>query len=181
MTCSMDSSQNTSQQETHRHRYEIRQKPFSFDDNFTIKNEVGQDVYKVRSKIFSFGDKLVLENMNGNALIKIQQESLHLHLTYNLLSAHDGDSDRLLAIVKKKLTILDEIFNIYSVYGKYTPKSSRSCVHSFKVMKDLRIVATVNRERFGLSDIYNVDLVDDEDQAFILALVIVLGRVLYDK
>ncbi|CAF3370014.1 unnamed protein product [Rotaria sp. Silwood2] len=76
MTCSMDSSQNTSQQETHRHRYEIRQKPFSFDDNFTIKNEVGQDVYKVRSKIFSFGDKLVLENMNGKQVD---------HIIYNLI------------------------------------------------------------------------------------------------
>ncbi|CAF1495042.1 unnamed protein product, partial [Adineta steineri] len=86
------------QQTSPSRRYQIREKIFSLGDNFKIKDEMGQDVYTVRSKLFSLGDKLVLEDMAGNGLIKIQQELLHLHPTFNILSARNGESDRQLAV-----------------------------------------------------------------------------------
>ncbi|CAF1498719.1 unnamed protein product, partial [Rotaria sordida] len=46
-------------------RYQIREKIFFFDDNFEIKDEMGQDVYFVRSKISSFQYKFDLEDMAG--------------------------------------------------------------------------------------------------------------------
>ncbi|CAF1238740.1 unnamed protein product [Rotaria sp. Silwood1] len=162
-------------------RYQIREKIFSIGDNFKIKDESGQDVYKVRSKLISLGDKLVLEDMAGNGLIKVQQELLHLHPTFNILSARPGDSDRQLAVIKKKFAFLHQKFNIDSVYGSYALEGLDIFAHSFTLIKNGRAVAIVSKKFFSLSDTYGVEIVGDEDQAFILALVIVLDQVLYDK
>ncbi|CAF2566724.1 unnamed protein product [Rotaria sp. Silwood2] len=162
-------------------RYQIREKIFSLGDNFKIKDEMGQDVYRVRSKLLSFGDKLALEDMSGNALIKVQQELLHLHPTFNILSARSDDSDRQLAVVKKKFAFLHQKFNIDSVYGPYSLEGLDIFAHAFTLVKNGRTAAIVSKKFFSLSDTYGVEIAGDEDQAFVLALVIVLDQVLYDK
>ncbi|CAF4284752.1 unnamed protein product, partial [Rotaria sordida] len=126
-------------------RYQIREKIFSLGDNFKIKNEMGQDVYKVRSKLFSIGDKLVLEDMAGNGLIKVQQELLHLHPTFNILSARSGDSDHPLAVIKKKFSFLHQKFKIDSAYGQYSLEGLDIFAHAFTLTKDGRTVAIVSK------------------------------------
>ncbi|CAF3343217.1 unnamed protein product [Rotaria socialis] len=162
-------------------RYQIREKIFSIGDNFKIKDEAGQDVYTVRSKLFSLGDKLVLEDIAGNGLIKIQQQMLHLHPTFNILSARPNDSDRELAVVKKKFAFFHQKFNIESIYGNYSLEGLDIFAHSFTLVKNGQTVAIVSKTFFSLSDTYGVEIAGDEDHAFILALVIVLDQVLYDK
>ncbi|CAF3150934.1 unnamed protein product [Rotaria socialis] len=162
-------------------RYQIREKIFSLGDNFKIKDEIGQDVYTVRSKLFSAGDKLVLEDMAGNRLIKVQQELFHLHPTYKILSARDGDPDRELAIIKKKFSFLHHKFDIDSAYGQYSLEGEDIFAHSFALRKAGVTVASVSKKFISLSDTYGVEIVTDEDQAFILALTIVLDQVLYDN
>jgi uncharacterized protein YxjI len=113
--------------------------------------------------------------------MKIQQELLHLHPTFNILSARNGESDRQLAVVKKKFSFLHQKFNIDSIYGQYSLEGLDIFAHSFTLTKNGRVVATVSKKFFSLSDSYGVEIAGDEDQAFILALVIVLDQVLYDK
>ncbi len=117
----------------------------------------------------------------SSGLIKIQQELLHLHPTYNLLSARPNDSDRQLAVLKKKFTFLHQKFNIDSIYGQYSLEGLDIFAHSFTLTKNGRTVAIVNKKFFSLSDSYGVEIAGDEDQAFILALVIVVDQILYDK
>ncbi|CAF0796247.1 unnamed protein product [Adineta ricciae] len=162
-------------------RYQIREKIFSLGDNFKIKDESGQDVYTVRSKLFSFGDKLILEDMAGNGLVKIRQELMHLHPTFNLLSARSGDSDRQLAVVKKKFTFLRQKFTIDSVYGEYSLEGLDIFAHSFTLMKNGQTVAIVNKKFFSLSDTYGVEIAGNEDHAFVLSLIIILDQIIYDK
>jgi uncharacterized protein YxjI len=117
----------------------------------------------------------------SSGLIKIQQELFHLHPTYNLLSARPNDSDRQLAVLKKKFTFLHQKFNIDSIYGQYSLEGLDIFAHSFTLTKNGRTVAIVNKKFFSLSDSYGVEIAGDEDQAFILALVIVVDQILYDK
>ena len=46
-------------------RYQIREKFFTFADNFKIKDETGQDVYTVRARSMSLTNKVTLEDMAG--------------------------------------------------------------------------------------------------------------------
>jgi uncharacterized protein YxjI len=114
-------------------------------------------------------------------LIKIQQELFHLHPTFNILSARDGESDRPLATLKKKFAFLHQKFNIDSIYGQYSLEGLDIFAHSFILTKDGYPVATVSKKFFSLSDSYGVEISGKEDHAFILALVIVLDQVIYDN
>ncbi|CAF3401516.1 unnamed protein product, partial [Rotaria sp. Silwood2] len=98
-----------------------------------------------------------------------------------ILSARSDDSDRELAVVKKKFPFLHQKFNIDSIYGSYSLESLDIGARSFTLVKNGRTVVIVRKKFFALSDIYGVEIVGDEDQAFILAVVIVIDQVLYDK
>ena len=70
-----------------------------------------------------------------SGLVKIQQELLHLHPTYNLLSARSNDSDRQLADLKQKFTFVRGKFEIESVYGHYALESLDIFAHAFTLTK----------------------------------------------
>ena len=52
----------------------IKQKVFSWNDKFTVKDEYGKDRYTVEGEIFSFGKKLHVYDMAGNEVAFIQQK-----------------------------------------------------------------------------------------------------------
>ena len=114
-------------------------------------------------------------------MIKIQQELFHLHPTFNILSARPADSDRQLAVLKKKFSFLHAKFNIDSCYGQYSLEGLDIFAHSFVLTKNGSPVATVSKKFFSFSDSYGVEISGSEDHAFILALVITLDQILYDK
>ena len=113
--------------------------------------------------------------------MKIRQELLHLHPTYLILSNRSGESDRQLATVKKKFAFLHQKFKIDSVYGEYALNSLDIFAHSFTLTRNGQTVAIVSKKFFSFSDSYGVEISGEEDHAFVLALVIVLDQVLYDK
>ncbi len=155
-------------------RYQIRQKIFSFGDNFTIKDESGQDNYIVRGKVFSFGDKLKIEDMHGNELVYIEQQLFRFLPEYNIFAGGQH-----MAMVKKEFTFFKPKFIINSQLGAYEIEGDIFS-HDFTILKNGMIVAVVSKQWFSFSDTYGVDISGNEDQAFMLALVIVIDQVLHD-
>ncbi|MDR5658494.1 LURP-one-related family protein [Serpentinicella sp. ANB-PHB4] len=93
-------------------KYKIRQKIFSFGDNFTIKDENDEPQFIVRGKVFALGDKLKLEDLAGNELIAIEQKLLRFLPEYNIF--HQGKH---MAMVKKAFTFFKPKFTITSSTG----------------------------------------------------------------
>lgn len=103
---------------------------------------------------------------------------LHLHRTYKILSARDGDSDRELATVQKKFSFIGKKFSIESVFGEYTIDSIDIFSHAYVIRKHGQVVANISRAFFTLADTYGVEILGNEDHAFIIALAIVIDQVL---
>lgn len=156
-------------------RYQIRQKIFSFGDNFTIKNEYEEPQLIVRGKIFSFGDKLTLEDLNGNELFYIEQKVFKFLPEYHIFQ--NGSE---VAMIKKEFTFFKPRFYIESDFGSFDIEGD-VFGHNFEVLKNGRFVAAVNKAWFAFSDTYGVDIDDGENQAFMLALVIVIDQVIHDN
>ena len=152
-------------------KYQVKQKIFSFGDYFTIKNEFDDDVYIVRGKVFSFGKKLSIENLYGKELVYIEQKLLKLLPQYAIYT--DG---REIATVKKEFSFFTPRFNIESDMGEYRIEGEVFS-HEFQILKDGNVVGEVSKEWFSFSDAYGVNINDDENQAFMLALVIVIDEV----
>lgn len=80
-------------------RYLMKQKIFAWGDDFTIKDEAGNDAFFVDGRAFSIGNKLSFQDMTGNELAFIQQRLLSWGPTYEIL--RNGE---LVATVKKNFS-----------------------------------------------------------------------------
>lgn len=156
-------------------RYQIRQRIFSLGDNFVIKGENDEPRFIVKGKVLSFGDKLSLQDLNGNELFYIEQKLFKFLPEYYIF--HNGMN---VANVKKEFSFFKPKFHIESQYGTYSMEGD-IFGHDFNVLKDGRTAAYVSKKWFAFSDTYGVDIDDHEDQAFLLALVIVIDQVIHDS
>lgn len=156
-------------------RYKVKQKIFSFGDNFKIKDENDREQFIVKGKVFSFGDKLTILDNTGNEVAYIEQELFRLLPRYNIYV-----NGKVRATVKKEFTLFKPKFSIESNTGNYTIEGNMFA-YNFKINKNGKVIAEVNKGWFRLSDTYGVDIIDNEDHGFILALVIVIDQAIHDN
>ena len=155
-------------------RYQIRQKVFSFGDDFIIRGANDEPRFIVKGKVFSFGDKLSLRDLNENELFYIEQKVFTFLPEYHIFQ--NGTEA---AMVKKEFTFFKPRFIISSRYGNYEMEGN-IFGYDFQIRKNGRMVACVSKQWFAFSDTYGVDIEDSEDQAFMLSLVIVIDQVIHD-
>lgn len=156
-------------------RYLVREKIFSFSDRFNIQDEYGNIRFEVEGQIFSLGNKLRIYDENGRELIYIEQKIWRFLPEYNIYK-----ENRLLATVKRELSLFKPRFNIESQYGNLAIDGD-VFAHNFSILKNGRPIAWVSKKWISFSDTYSVEISDGEDDAFILSLAIVLDQVLYDN
>jgi len=118
--------------------------------------------------------------------LKIHRKGVHFLDQFHILSARDGDSDEEVASIRQKFTFFKHCYKIYSIYGEYKLKGLDVFDHSFTLKnKNDKTIAIVNKKFFAMADTYEVEIIDSdndkqqEDHAFILALILVLHCSLY--
>lgn len=156
-------------------KYLIREKIFTIGDKFVIRDEMDRPKFQVVGKVFAIGNKLNIYSMSGDELVYIEEKVLRFLPEYNIYIGRD-----LIATVKKELTFFKPRFKISSDFGEFTIDGDIFS-HNFSIYKDGREISVISKKWFALSDTYGVDIDERENQAFILALVIVLDQVLYDN
>lgn len=155
-------------------KYKIKQKIFSLASKFRIKNEFDEDMYIVEGKVLSIGKKLRLYDLNQNELVYIEQQLFKLLPLYKIYI-----NGELKASIKKKFTLFKPEFEIISDYGNYMIKGN-FINHEYQIFLNGKVVATISKGWFTLSDTYGVEVSDDENQPFMLSLVIVLDQVSHE-
>ena len=157
-------------------RYVMKQKLFSFNDNFHIQDNDGQDRFLVNAKFFTLANKLSFQDLAGNELCFIKQTAPSPVPEYELY--RDG---KLWARVEKEITFFHVIFDVaewgpgaadLQIEGDFT-------AHQYKIARGVRHVADVSMKYFTLADSYTVDIVDGEDDILILALTVVIDMAIY--
>ena len=154
-------------------RYVMKQKLFCWGDDFTIKDEQGQDVFFVDGKAFSIGEKLSFQDMAGNELAFIRQKLLAWGPTYEIYRGSE-----LAAVVKKHLfTFLNCKFTV-DVPGPDDLEAEGNFLdHEYRFTRGGRIVATVSKQWFSWTDTYGVEVADGEDAVLLLASTVVIDMV----
>lgn len=155
-------------------KYIVKEKIFSIGDNFTIKNSNGENVFQVISKVLTIGDKLRIVDMQGREHIYIEQKIFKFLPEYSIFQG-----DNLIAQVKKKVTFFNHRFVIESIMGDYEIDGN-VLAHDFFIMKNGNEVANIKKAWISWSDTYEVQVDPVENQAFILALCIVLDQIIHD-
>ncbi len=156
-------------------RFQVRQRVFSLGDSFTIRDQDDNDYFQVVGRVLSLGNKLSLQDMNGTELYFIEQKLLKLFAEYSIL-----EHGQAVATCKQRFAFLGSKFDITSKYGNYAV-DGRPMNYNYSITKNGRTVATIDKQFFSFSDTYGVEIVDDEDFAFILCLVIVIDQVVHNN
>jgi uncharacterized protein YxjI len=161
-------------------RFQIQERPMSFDQKFSIMDEDDNCLYTVKSTLFALGDKLTLLDNHGTELFKIRQQLKHLHLTFDIykVSENDNDDEIKSATVKQIGVPLKHTLEIQSIYGNYLIKRNGGITCSeYTLSKDGNMIAEVKRKFPTFAERYTVDIdenVNEKDIPFVLTLIIAL-------
>lgn len=155
--------------------FKIRQKIFSFGDNFTVSNEYGEPILVVKGKVFSLGDKLRIYDPNMNEMYYIEQKLFRLLPEYRI---YENGSE--VAFLKKEFTLFKPRININSKYGNFSIEGN-ILQHNFTVYNGSQVVATVSKKFLSFTDEYNLEVLDERNVSFLITLVIVIDQILHDS
>ena len=151
-------------------RYVMKQKVFSWGEDFTIRDENGNDAYFVDGKMFSLGDQLSFQDMQGNELAYIKQKLLAWGKTYEIYR-----NGTLAAVVKKELFTFFKCRFTVDVPGPDDLEATGDFLdREYEFARDGRTVASVSKRWFTFGDTYGIDVADDEDPVLVLASAVVV-------
>jgi uncharacterized protein YxjI len=155
--------------------FRIKEKFWSWGDDFSITDEDGEPAFVVDGQAFSWGDKLSFQDTQGNELAFISQKMMSWKPRYQIII--DGE---VFAEVIKEWSWFNQTFtldvpgpNDYTVNGSFWD-------HEFTFIRSSREVAQVSKNHWGWTDSYGVGIEDGEDIVSILCSCIVIDQVLHD-
>lgn len=153
-------------------RYQLKQKVWSWGDQFVIRDELGEPSFQVIGKVFSWGDDLSVQDMQGEELARIKQRLFKFMPHYEIRI-----NDQLFAEVLQEWSWLKKRFtldvpgpNDYTITGSFWE-------YEFTFQRHGEPAATVSKHYFAWGDTYGVDIYDDENQLAILSTVVVIDLV----
>ena len=151
-------------------RYVMKQKLFSWGDDFTIRDEAGRDIFFVDGRAFSIGAKLSFQDMNGRELAFISQKLLSWGPTFEV--HRDG---QLVAVVKKKLFTFFKCQFTIDVPGPNDPLAEGDFLHhEYAIRRGEEVIANISKQWFSWTDTYGVDIREGEDDVLLLATTVVI-------
>jgi uncharacterized protein YxjI len=155
-------------------RYVMKQDLISFGDDFTIKNEDGDELYSVDGKAFTLlREKLAFKDRAGTELAFIRERLISLTPSYEIL--RNGE---VAAVVKKDLINILRVGFTVDVPGPDDLEATGSLLdHEYTFKRGSREVAIVSKKWFRLTDTYGVEIADGEDPVLILASAVVIDMI----
>ena len=153
-------------------RYVMKQKLFSFTDDYKITDADGKDVYYVNGKLLSLGKNLSFQDMEQRELAHIQQKLLNWGPTFEI--THDGE---LVAVVKKELfTFFHCVFHVDEPGHDALTAEGNFNDHEYVFTRAGQQVASVSKQWFTFADTYGVEVEGEEDPVLILACTVVIDE-----
>lgn len=155
----------------------MKQKLFSWGDDFVIKDEVGNDIYFVDGKVFTLGAKLSFQDMAGRELAFISQKLFAWGPTFEIYRG-----ERLAAVMKKELFSFFRCRFTMDVPGPDDLEAEGSFMeYEYAFSRQGGIVAAVSKKWFSWTDTYGVEMSKGADDVLILASTVVIDLVCHNQ
>lgn len=147
----------------------IKQKVFSWNEQFDIYDENGDVVFTVEGEFLSFGKKLHILDLEGYELAYIHQKLFTLMPKFLI---YKGDEE--VAEVEKVFSFFTQE---YTVHGFDWSVTGDFFAHEYEIDSPKGVIACINKKWFTWGDTYEVDISDDEDIIMALCVVLVIDAV----
>jgi uncharacterized protein YxjI len=152
----------------------MREKLFSFGDDYSIRDEVGREVYFVDGKVLRIRQTLEMLDASGREVAVIRKRLISLGPVYEITRGNSVSvlSKHLFTLFRAKFTL--------DVPGPGDLEASGSFLeHEFSFTRDGRTVATASKRWFKFADTYGIDVAEGEDDVLILASAVAIDLCLH--
>jgi uncharacterized protein YxjI len=147
----------------------VKQKVFSWADQFTVKDAAGEDRYTVKGELFSWGKKLHIFDRQQREAAFIRQEVWSFMPRY-----HVEVGGRHVAEIAKEFTFLRPRYRIdglgWEIEGSFWE-------HDYQITKNGRTIVTIHKEWMTWGDCYELDIVEPADEIIALSVVLAIDCV----
>ena len=147
----------------------IKEKVFSWNERFSVKDENGWDKYFVEGEFLSLGKKLHLLNIHGEEVAFIQQKLLTLLPRFTVSVA-----GRQIAEIRKEFTLF---FQRFVIDGLGWVVEGSIWEHEYEIRRNGRPIVYISKEWFTWGDSYVLDILDPADELLALAVVLTIDCV----
>ncbi len=151
----------------------IREKVFSWGDQFTVKDACGNDRYIVKGEVFTWGKKLHVYNVMGREVAFIAQRLFTWLPRYTV-----SVNGREIAEIKKEFTLL---FPRYSVDRLGWEIDGSFWEHTYRITCGGRPVVSIEKAWMTWGDSYEVNIADPANELVALAVVIAIDCMAEDQ
>lgn len=156
-------------------KFYIKQKVFTFKDQFTIMDENQNLQYQVKGKFMSITNKLELLDKNGEVLLRSNKKVLTIMPKYFIYNLRDEE----IATIKRIFGFRPR-FNISALKKELTVDGSLFA-HSFNIYDEGKVVASIQKKIISWGDTYQIEILDEENVELFLFVVIVLDQVIHER
>ena len=148
----------------------IKEKVFTWGDQFTVKDERGNDRYVVEGEVFSWGKKLRVYDMTGREVAFIKQEVWSFLPRYYVFCG-----DRQVAEIKKEFTFF---FPKYRIDGLGWEIDGSFMAHEYEITQSGRTIVSISKEWMTWGDSYELNITNPSDEIVALAVVLTIDCVM---
>lgn len=151
----------------------IKQKVFSFGGKFTVKDQQEQDVYFIEGSFMQIPKSFSIMNVARDEVALITKKVFSFLPTFFV----EVDGQEVLTIKKE--------FSFFK--ARYTIDAAGITVHGnwwdmeFEVLQHGEIIGNVSKEWFTWGDSYKVQIIDENREKMIIALVVAIDCVKADQ
>ncbi len=150
--------------------YQMRQQMFSIGDDYWIENGAGQRAFHIDGKALRIRKTLVLQAPNGQELYAIKEKLVTVR---DVMTIERGDAT--VATVKKALiSPLRERYDVEFERGGKWKVQGNIVDHQYEIESDSGKIAEVGKKWFRVRDTYGVKVAPGQDDALILAVVVIV-------
>lgn len=148
----------------------IKQKFFSWNDKFTVKDEYGADVFFVEGELFTWGKKLHVYDSSGEEVVFISEKVWSFLCRY---AVNIGGED--VCEVVRNFTFFRPS---YSIEGLGWEVDGSFWEHEYEITDSYgRRVASISKEWMTWGDSYELEVFDTDQLLTALAVVIIIDCV----
>lgn len=147
----------------------IKQKVFSWNDRFTVKDEFEQDKYYVEGEIFTLGKKLHVTDRIGREAAFIKQKVWSFLPRFYVYI-----NDVQIAEIVKEFTFF---VPKYTAEGLGWDIEGSIMEHNYTVSRNGIPIATISKAWFTWGDSYEIDIANPADEIPVLAVVLAIDCV----
>ncbi|MDB6076831.1 MAG: hypothetical protein JWO82_578, partial [Akkermansiaceae bacterium] len=154
-------------------KFMLKQKFWSWGDDFVIRDEEGRECYQVDGAVFSFGDSLTIRDMAGKVVATIEQALLSWGPTYEIRRPGHAET----RVRKEVFTFFTCEYEVDGPGDEDYEAKGDFLDHEYELFQRGRLAARVTKEWFTLSDSYGIEIADSEDPVLLLATAVVIDLV----